>query len=110
MVTAYYPLPDLDPYYWMTKFQTQFSADNISSLKELRSSFSAVTYIFTEAAHIDFYAYFKYVLPAFFLFLIFPTALLAEKFSLPCKKLLFFLSLCQWYHLLSFLPSLFPKP
>ena len=90
IVTAYYPLPDLDPYYWLNTYRTQFQTNTITSLNEHRPLFSSLTYIFTQEAHIDFYAYFKYILPAFLLLLIFPTALLAQKFSHPLQKIIIF--------------------
>lgn len=90
IVTAYYPLPDLDPYYWITEYRTQFQAETITTFNGHRPLFSSLTYIFTQGAHIDFYAYFKYVLPAFLLLLILPTALLAQKFSHPLQKIIVF--------------------
>lgn len=90
IVTAYYPLPDLDPYYWITQYRNQFQTQTITLLSGHRPLFSSLTYLFTSGAHIDFYAYFKYVLPAFFLLLIFPSALLAQKFSHPLHKIIIF--------------------
>ena len=90
IVTAYYPLPDLDPYYWVTQYRTQFQAGIITMLNEHRPFFSSLTYIFTQGAHIDFYAYFKYVLPSLFLLLIFPSALLAQRFPHPLQRVLIF--------------------
>src|SRR3989344_8964653 len=91
IVTAYYPLPDLDPYYWISEYQTQLRAGTITLLNKSRPLFSSLTYIFTQGAHIDFYAYFKYTLPSFLLLLIFPSALLAQKFSHPLQKIIIFL-------------------
>ncbi|MDD2766386.1 MAG: hypothetical protein PHH40_01310 [Candidatus Moranbacteria bacterium] len=90
IITAYYPLPDLDPYYWITEYRTQLQTETITTLNGHRPLFSSLTHIFTQGAHIDFYAYFKYVLPALLLFLIFPTALLAQKFSHPLQKVIVF--------------------
>ncbi len=90
IVTAYYPLPDLDPYYWITEYRNQLQAATITTLSGHRPLFSALTYIFTQGAHIDFYAYFKYILPSFLLLLIFPSALLAQKFSHPLQKVIIF--------------------
>lgn len=90
IVTAYYPLPDLDPYYWITQYRTQFQEGTLTLLDGHRPLFSSLTYIFTQGAHIDFYAYFKYILPSFLLLLIFPSALLAQKFSHPLQKVIIF--------------------
>src|SRR3989338_4842866 len=30
ITAAYYPLPDLDPYYWVTKYQSQFQGKTIT--------------------------------------------------------------------------------
>src|SRR3989338_3354584 len=91
IVTSYYPLPYLDPYYWISEYQTQLRAGTITLLNKSRPLFSSLTYIFTQGAHIDFYAYFKYTLPSFLLLLIFPSALLAQKFSHPLQKIIIFL-------------------
>ncbi len=90
IITAFYPLPDLDPYYWITLYRTQIQNGSITLLSEPRPLFSSLTYIFTQGAHIDFYAYFKYLLPSFLLFLLSPSALLAQKFSHPLQKIIIF--------------------
>jgi hypothetical protein len=90
IVTAYYPLPDLDPYYWITEYRAQFQAEIITALHGHRPFFSSLTYIFTQGAHIDFYAYFKYVLPSLLILLIFPSALLAQKFPNSLHKTIIF--------------------
>ncbi|MGB2791676.1 MAG: hypothetical protein WBC29_03960 [Candidatus Moraniibacteriota bacterium] len=83
IVTAFYPLPDLDPYYWYSEFQNLFSKGNLSGYRPL---FSALVYIFTLGSHIDFYASFKYVLPFLLLSLLFPLILLSSLFSQPLHR------------------------
>ena len=91
IVAAFYPLPDSDPYYWASKCADLFAKGTVTPLSGDRPLFSALTYIFTVAMHTDYYAFFKYVLPAFPLFLLFPTSLLAKKFSHPLQKVIVFL-------------------
>lgn len=84
--TAYYPLPDSDPYYWASKYHQMFSEEVITDLSGDRPLFASLSYIFTIGMHVDFYAFFKYVLPSFLLLLLFPAALLAKKFHHPLQK------------------------
>ncbi|QQS20616.1 MAG: hypothetical protein IPL87_03535 [Candidatus Moraniibacteriota bacterium] len=77
--TAYFPLPDLDPYYWLMKFEKLFVNGALLPLS-YRPLFSSLVYIFTVGAHIDFYSFFKYLLPSFFLLLLAPTFLIAQTF------------------------------
>jgi hypothetical protein len=81
IVTAYYPLPDLDPYYWMTVFQDQFAKGIISSLTSYRPLFSSLTYLFNQAARVDLYAFFKYLIPFFALTPLIPAVLIARRFA-----------------------------
>lgn len=80
IVTAYYPLPDLDPYYWIRVFQDQFSRGVISSLTSHRPLFSSLTYLFNQSAGVDLYAFFKYLVPFFALFPVIPAILIARRF------------------------------
>ena len=80
IVTAYYPLPDLDPYYWIKVFQDQFSRGVISSLTSHRPLFSSLTYLFNQSAGVDLYAFFKYLVPFFALLPIVPAILIARRF------------------------------
>ncbi len=91
IVTAFYPLPDLDPYYWYTEFQKLFSEEKLIEFSGHRPLFSALVYILTIGAHIDFYAYFKYVLPFLFLSLLFPFSLLASQFRRSLHQAIFLL-------------------
>lgn len=63
IVSTYKALPDLDPYYWLTLYREQFTQGVITPLSLHRPLFSALAYIFLETAHVDSYAYFKYLLP-----------------------------------------------
>lgn len=78
-VSAYYALPDLDPYYWLQKFQQDFSQDTVVPLGLHRPLFSSFGYIFFQTAGIDLYAFFKYLLPLSFLSLLLPLSLLATR-------------------------------
>lgn len=91
IVSAFYPLPDLDPYYWYAEFQRLFSGGNIVPLDGYRPLFASLSYIFTIGAHIDFYAFFKYILPFSFLAIVFPISLLTSLFSHPLHKTILFL-------------------
>lgn len=78
-VTAYYALPDLDPYYWLQKFQQDFVTDSVTPLGLHRPLFSSLAYIFFAAATIDLYAFFKYLLPISFISVLIPLGLLASR-------------------------------
>ncbi|MBP6975525.1 MAG: hypothetical protein KBB51_01700 [Candidatus Moranbacteria bacterium] len=91
IVTAYYPLPDLDPYYWVTVFQDQFAKGIISSLSSYRPLFSSLTYLFTQSAGVDLYAFFKYLIPFFTLAPLIPAILIARRFSGFVPQLIIFL-------------------
>ncbi len=81
IITAYYPLPDLDPYYWIGVFQNQFTQGVISSLTSYRPLFSSLAYLFNQSAGIDLYAFFKYIIPFFALLSLIPAILVARNFS-----------------------------
>ncbi len=91
MVTAYYPLPDLDPYYWISQARDYFTQGRIPTFSESRPLFLSFTYLFGIAAHIDLYAFFKYLLPILSALLVFPTALIASNFRHPLQKAVIFL-------------------
>lgn len=91
IVTAYYPLPDLDPYYWVAVFQDQFTKGVISSLSSYRPLFSSLTYLFTQSAGIDLYAFFKYLIPFFALTPLVPAILIARRFPGFIQQLIIFL-------------------
>lgn len=81
ITSAYYPLPDLDSYYWYKMFQDQTKTGVVTAIALHRPLFSSLTYIFHVGAGIDLYAFFKYILPASFLLVLIPTSLLASKFQ-----------------------------
>lgn len=91
IVTAFYPLPDLDPYYWYAEFQRLFSEERLVPLDGYRPLFASLSYIFTIGAHIDFYAFFKYILPFSLLAIVFPLSLLASLFSHPLHRVILLL-------------------
>ena len=84
IVQAFYALPDIDPYYWLSLYQKDFANGIVTSLHLYRPLFSSLAYIFIKSASVDSYAYFKYVLPFFSLLLILPLTLLAQ--YVPSKK------------------------
>lgn len=81
VITAYYPLPDLDPYYWISAFQDQFTKGVISSISSYRPLFSSLAYIFNQSAGIDLYAFLKYLLPFIALLPLIPASLIARRFT-----------------------------
>lgn len=92
IITAYYPLPDLDPYYWVAVFQDQFAKGIISSLSSHRPLFSSLTYLFNQSADVDLYAFFKYLIPFFALTPLIPAILIARRFSGFISQLVIFLT------------------
>ena len=88
---AFYALPDLDPYYWLTSSRELFDQNKLPSLSEYRPAFAALVYLFTQGASVDFYAFFKYLLPAFFILLIPAFTLVAKQFTSPLQKASIFL-------------------
>lgn len=91
IVVAYYPLPDLDPYYWVALFQDQFMQGTISALSSSRPLFSSLTYLFNQSAGVDLYAFFKYLLPFFALFPFLSAILVARRFTRPVEQVCIFL-------------------
>ncbi|MFA9261885.1 MAG: hypothetical protein ACEQSB_00800 [Undibacterium sp.] len=90
LTTSYYALPDFDPYYWLQKFQSEYSKDYVTDIRLHRPLFSSVGYIFFQTGGIDLYAYFKYLLPALTLILLFPVALIANRMQRFSDALLVF--------------------
>lgn len=86
IVTAFYPLPDLDPYYWYGEFQKSFPSGILVPIDGHRPLFSSLSYIFTVGSSVDFYAFFKYVLPFLFLSVLLPVSLFASTFSRPLHR------------------------
>ncbi len=79
LTTAYYALPDFDPYYWLQKFQTEYASDTVTGIHLHRPLFSSIGYIFFRTAGVDLYAYFKYLLPLLALLVLVPAALVANR-------------------------------
>ena len=90
VVSSYYALPDLDPYYWLRLYQEVFSKNTLVPLDGYRPLFSSLSYIFHMSAGIDLYAYFKYLLPFFSLILLLPLTLIAKNFHRTSVQLLVF--------------------
>ncbi len=80
-ISAYYSLGESDPYYWLLKIQGELDAHTVATIHSYRPLLSSLAYIFHVSANIDLYAFFKYILPFFTALVIFPTALLAQKFT-----------------------------
>ncbi|PJA86615.1 MAG: hypothetical protein CO141_03835 [Candidatus Moranbacteria bacterium CG_4_9_14_3_um_filter_42_9] len=91
LVTAYYPLPDLDPYYWHADITKSFSKNTITEIGSYRPLFSSLAYIFNQTSRVDLYAYFKYVIPFLSLLILIPANLFSKNFFSPLKKTLIFL-------------------
>ncbi len=91
IITTYYPLPDIDPYYWVSTFQNQFSQGIITPLVSYRPLFSSLTYLFNQTANVDLYAFFKYFLPFFSLLPILPALILAQRIRSIAGQMIVFL-------------------
>lgn len=91
LATAYYALPDFDPYYWLQKFQAEYADDYVTNIRLHRPLFSSIGYIFFQTAGIDLYAYFKYLLPSLALIILIPAALVANEMRRFFDALLVFL-------------------
>ena len=78
IVSAYHPLPDYDPYYWLPKFNTEFSQNILTSFHLSRPLFSSFSYIFNQTAQIDLYTFYKYIFPFLFLLTLLPAVLLSR--------------------------------
>jgi hypothetical protein len=81
IVSAYPALPDLDPYYWLMRFQTELSLGQLPPIGGYRPLFASLAYLFHQAAGIDLFAYFKYVLPFLFLASLPPLMVMARRFD-----------------------------
>ena len=81
VVTTYYALPDLDPYYWLKLYRDSVSHGAFSNTLESRGLFLTLAFIFIKTAAIDSYAFFKYVLPFLSLLILFPVVLLVRTFT-----------------------------
>lgn len=90
LTTAYYALPDIDPYSWLQQFQQTFSTSLNFSFHQYRPLFISLGYLFTQIAQIDTYAFFKYIIPLLSFFLLLPSFLVANKASnLPQTLIIF---------------------
>ncbi|MFZ2187719.1 MAG: hypothetical protein WAV46_03805 [Candidatus Moraniibacteriota bacterium] len=83
--SAYYALPDLDPFYWIQRYAKDFDNGVIVQLMADRPIFSSLLYFLNQGANIDLYASFKYVLPLLSILTLIPAWLIARKF--PSKLL-----------------------
>lgn len=79
--SAYYALPDLDPFYWIQRYAKDFENKLIVPFTSDRPLFSSLLYFFNQGAHIDLYASFKYVIPLLSILMLIPAWLIARKFS-----------------------------
>lgn len=79
LTSAYYALPDLDPYYWLQQFQNKFQVTPQISLHDHRPLFFAFGYLFIEIAGVDSYAFFKYIIPLLFLGIVLPATLITRR-------------------------------
>lgn len=80
ITSAYYPLPDLDPYYWFSQYRTDFALSQLTPLNGYRPLFASLAYLFNQTAGVDLYAFFKYALPALMLLVLVPATLVARQF------------------------------
>lgn len=87
ITSAYFALPDLDPYYWISIYSKDLANSSLELLPGHRPLFSSLIYIFNQGADIDLYALFKYVFPFLTILIIFPAYLIANKLSLKIQKI-----------------------
>lgn len=80
VITSYFPLPELDPYYWLNKYRESFVDGKLTPLAD-RPLFLILARIFISTGRIDSYAYFKYVLPLLSCLILLPTWLVANRFK-----------------------------
>lgn len=78
--SAYYALPDLDPFYWIQRYAKDFQEGVIVELTADRPLFSSLVYILNQGAHVDLYATYKYVIPFLSTLTLIPAWLVARKF------------------------------
>lgn len=81
---AYYPLPDFDPYYWLSRYQsiTTSYQSGIFSIGG-RPGFFSLFFLYNSIANIDAYAIFKYVFPFLYILPVFPLWMIAKKMKHP---------------------------
>lgn len=87
LVTAYYPLPDSDPYYWLATIEQTLNTNTPTPLHLYRPLFSILAFIFHQTAHVDLYAFFKYVLPFLTPLVLLPAMLIARRFPTKLQQL-----------------------
>ncbi len=78
----YYPLPDRDPYSWLSRylsFLTAYTSGNLG-LSD-RPGFFAFLFLYNALARIDAYALLKYVLPLLYAACLFPVWMIARRFN-----------------------------
>lgn len=90
-VSAYYPLPDSDPYYWFTKIQDEIITGHFPEGGSYRPLLSYLAYPFVTTAHVDLYAFFKYIMPCLILLTIFPASLISKLISHTFERFIFLL-------------------
>lgn len=91
IIAAYNALPDLDPYYWMSRNQTCVALNGARSCINERPLFETLNLLFTFSAKVDIYAYFKYVLPLLSMVVVLPAMLLAKTARTLPGKIIFVL-------------------
>lgn len=91
IVTAYYPLPESDPYYWILKIRSEIDSSTLADINSYRPLLSSLSYVFHVTAGIDLYGFFKYLLPFLPLLTLLPAALVARFFSRRIEQSIIFL-------------------
>ena len=106
--SAFFALPELDPYYWYLNFQDLLTNGMLASLSSYRPSFMSFIYILNQSSEIDLYAIFKYVLPFLMILVIMPAWLVAQNQNSRIKK--FSILLAPFISASIFLYSQLPIP
>ena len=106
--SAFYALPEFDPYYWYSSLQELFSKKSVMQISGYRPLFSSLIYILNQTAKIDFYAIFKYVLPLLTSLVLIPSILVASNFKGWLQK--FLISILAFASASTFIYSQMPIP
>ena len=90
-VSFYAPLPDLDPYKWLNKYEHQFASNLLDHTE--RPLFGAQTFVFSRLLGVEIFIFYKYILPLLTLTLLLPAWMVARRFTQEKKRWLFLLFL-----------------
>ncbi len=94
MTHAYYPLPDLDPYYWLNTYSAFLhSYQTAATIIPDRPGFFGFLFLWNKIFAIDLYALLKYVIPLLFVSAMLPLSLVARHIRSNTAKIALIISL-----------------